>query len=393
MKLNGSFRAALLIALVSFQVNAQAQIPLDIAQRSAEYKQSIALQLSTHYHEIESSLLSQINETKLAVPLSTLITRNKSEIFSTNIEKVEHDYLLLKGINGHGKDILEVRLADPNMIKSWKNGKKPFFAFEPAGDDANWTAIEAYDVDGQIHTFNVYEMPNVPVFVVDANNQYELRAGLKTMQEEMNKLGQKSELLLPDSQKSLDIASINRSALKNPQEKALSTTQLTKIRLNYDNEPWITGKAEVYAIITGIDASRATPQIDLVEMPYLDYDGQDYYPEQTMIIWPRYRWGAVDLILMEQDDGTDYKALAKLIVEAADEILKMIPNPEVQGYTVITQITSKIIDIIPDGALTNDDDHIDTFYTIMQNTSYIDRPGASGNAIATFKPIVISPTK
>ena len=42
MKLNGSFRAALLIALASFQVNAQAQIPLDIAQRSAENKQSIA---------------------------------------------------------------------------------------------------------------------------------------------------------------------------------------------------------------------------------------------------------------------------------------------------------------------------------------------------------------
>ncbi|WP_210444792.1 DUF3103 family protein, partial [Vibrio crassostreae] len=173
----------------------------------------------------------------------------------------------------------------------------------------------------------------------------------------------------------------------------LNTTQLTKIRLAVDQEPWISGKAEIYAIVTGVDSSRLEPQIDLVEMPYLDYDKQTYYPNQTVIFWPRYRWGAADMILMEHDDGTDYKALAKLLVEAAEEILKMIPDPEVQGYAIIAQITGKIIDVIPEGVLVNDDDFVDVYYTLMQNTPYVDRPGAGGNAVASFAPVTISPTE
>ena len=53
------------------------------------------------------------------------------------------------------------------------------------------------------------------------------------------------------------------------------------------------------------------------------------------------------------------RELAKLLVKAAEEILKMIPDPEVQGYAIIAQITGKIIDVIPDGLLTNDDDYVD----------------------------------
>jgi len=85
--------------------------------------------------------------------------------------------------------------------------------------------------------------------------------------------------------------------------------------------------------------------------------------------------------------------LAKLLVQAAEEILKMIPDPEVQGYAIIAQITGKIIDVIPDGLLTNDDDYVDVYYTLMQNTSYIDRPGAGGNATASFEPVTIKPTE
>jgi len=128
-------------------------------------------------------------------------------------------------------------------------------------------------------------------------------------------------------------------------------------------------------------------------MPYLDYDKQDYFPNQVMIQWSRYRWGAADLILMEQDDGTDYKELAKLLVKVAEEVLKLIPDPEVQAYAIIPQITGKIIDAIPDGLLVNDDDYVDVFYTLMQDTSYVDHPGASGNAVATFEPLTINPTR
>ncbi|MCV5640533.1 DUF3103 domain-containing protein, partial [Escherichia coli] len=82
----------------------------------------------------------------------------------------------------------------------------------------------------------------------------------------------------------------------------------------------------IYAIVTGVNPSRDEPTLDLVELPYLDYDNQDYYPNQIIIHWSRYRWGAADIVLMEQDDGTDYKQLAKLLVQVAEEVLKAIPD-------------------------------------------------------------------
>nr|WP_269147700.1 DUF3103 family protein [Vibrio coralliirubri] len=48
----------------------------------------------------------------------------------------------------------------------------------------------------------------------------------------------------------------------------------------------------VNGIKMSVNSRCLEPQIDLVEMPYLDYDKQTYYPNQTVIFWPRYRWGA-----------------------------------------------------------------------------------------------------
>nr|WP_254843627.1 DUF3103 family protein [Pseudoalteromonas sp. SK20] len=44
-----------------------------------------------------------------------------------------------------------------------------------------------------------------------------------------------------------------------------------------------------------------------MDLPYLDHDKTDYSPNQVLIHWQRYRWQAVDLLLMEQDDNTNYK--------------------------------------------------------------------------------------
>ncbi|KJY89478.1 hypothetical protein TW84_12115 [Vibrio neptunius] len=398
MRPNLSISIMLATAVVGFQSNAQNVVDTTDAQSKAEaiaqQKQSIALQISARYADLESSIKSQISEEHLSAPLDTLQSAQPYSAFSQKMQKADRSYRAMKGISEYSDSIMELRIADASMVKNWKEGESPLFAFEPSGDDSNWQYIEAYDVYGQVHQLDVYDMPDVPVLVVDSNGAEELRAGLMAMQAEMKRLGQDTELTTNESAPKpvAKMSKMSRSVAAANVEP-LNTTQLTKIRLNDDQEPWISGKAEVYAIITGVDPSRVEPEIDLVEMPYLDYDGQDYYPGQTMILWPRYRWGAVDMILMEQDDGTDYKELAKLLVKAAEDILKMIPDPEVQGYAIIAQITGKIIDVIPDGLLTNDDDYVDTYYTLMQNTTYVDRPGAGGNAVATFKPVTIAPTE
>lgn len=364
----------------------------------AEQKQSLALQISASYAELESSLKARITEKSLSMPIDKLNSAQPYSTFSSEMQKADLSYRKMKGINNFSDSVLEIRMADETMIDAWKDGMSPLFAFEPSGDDADWQYIEAYDVYGQVHELDVYQMPDVPVFVIDSDGTKELKAGLRAMQAELNQLGMTTQINAEgknsaDNPQKQPLIGKARRSISESEPEELNTTQLTKIRLAVDREPWILGKAEIYAIVTGVDASRLEPQIDLVEMPYLDYDKQTYYPNQTVIFWPRYRWGAADIILMEHDDGTNYKELAKLLVKAAEEVLKMIPDPEVQGYVIIPQITGKIIELIPNNILVNDDDFVDVYYTLLQKTPYVDRPGAGGNAVASFTPVTILPTE
>ncbi|WGS59263.1 DUF3103 domain-containing protein [Vibrio lentus] len=392
--------ATTVVGFQSYANNIDTTDTRSLSENASAQKQSLALQISARYSDLELSLKDQITERQLSTPIDKLNSAKPYSAFSSKMQKADLSYRKMKGVNDFSDSLLEIRMADEAMIEAWKSGESPLFAFEPSGDDSNWQYIEAYDVYGQVHELDVYQTPDVPVFVIDSNGAEELKAGLMAMQSEMQKLGtttqinsdSKTDTSTSKTQKQTFLGKATRSmAMSEPEE--LNTTQLSKIRLAIDREPWISGKAEIYAIVTGVNASRIEPQIDLVEMPYLDYDKQTYYPNQTVIFWPRYRWGAADMILMEHDDGTDYKALAKLLVQAAEEILKMIPDPEVQGYAIIPQITGKIIDVIPDGVLVNDDDFVDVYYTLMQNTPYVDRPGAGGNAVASFTPVTISPTE
>lgn len=122
------------------------------------------------------------------------------------------------------------------MLDVWQEGKiSPLFAFEPSGDDEQWQYIEAYDVYGQIHQLDVYQLPDVPVLVIDNNSSAELKAGLQAMQAEMKSLGQATivQPYLSDNQRAN--APLLASAASSTQP--IQTTQLKKIRLSDDQEP------------------------------------------------------------------------------------------------------------------------------------------------------------
>ncbi|HAS8245668.1 TPA: DUF3103 family protein [Vibrio vulnificus] len=359
-------------------------------------KRELAKQLGENYSSVESTLRQNINAQQLNVPISTLVEQKPQAQMSRRFVQADEQIRTWKGVSEYTDELLEVRLANEAMLAAWQKGDvSPLFAFEPSGDDELWQYIEAFDVNGQIHQLDVYNMPDVPVIVVDNNSTKELKAGLQAMQAEMKRLGQPTQIqpYVVEKERNAAPRMAPQYSLSAETTAPIQTTQLKKIRLSDDQEPWISGKAEIYAIVTGVNPSRDEPALDLVEMPYLDYDNKDYYPNQIVIHWSRYRWGAADMVLMEQDDGTDYKQLAKLLVQVAEEVLKAIPDPEVQAYAIIPQITNKIIDAIPDGVLTNDDDFVDVYYTLMQDTSYVDHPGAGVNAVVALEPLTINPTR
>ena len=362
------------------------------AERISAQKRMLAQKLSQNYKQLAPLLRANINEQHTQAPLSTFLDHQSQLAFTQQMVQADKKIRKWKGIENETNELLEVRLANKNSLNAWQDSKvDPLFSYEPSGDDSQWQYIEAFDIYGNVHQLDVYQAPEVPVFVIDSNSDKELKAGLNVMRAKIKQIS-KSSLV----QQNEELSNHSPSTLMSEQKLTtapIQTTQLKKIRLEYDQEPWISGRAEVFALINGVDPSRDKPTIDLIEMPYLDYDQTDYFPDQVLVHWTRYRWGAADIILMEQDDGTDYAELAVLLMQVAEEILKSIPDPEVQGYAIIPQITTKIIQALPDGILTNDDDFVDVFYTIMQDSSYVDHPAAGGNAVITLEPLEIDPTR
>ncbi|RYU47962.1 DUF3103 family protein [Aliivibrio finisterrensis] len=353
-------------------------------------KRALAQELSRAFPQLENNLKSTINQYQMSASLSDLSTQTKPQpqvrTFMAAMTTANKSEIQARGLEKYTDELLELRLADPSMLARWQAGQSPLFAFEPEGAESEWQYIEAYDIDGNLHYLDVYDIPERPVLVVDTNNREELKAGLALMRDEFKAL-QSSE---PSQQTKPAPYAMLRSAVE-PTE--INTTILKKIQLKDDHEPWISGKAEIYAIVSGVSPERDEPTIDVIEMPYLDYAEQSYPANQIMVFWDRYRWGAADIILMEQDDKTDYKQLAQTILKAASDFLATIPDKEAQAYLIIPQMTSAIIALLPDDLFVNDDDFVDVFYTIMKDTEYTDHSGAGNNATADFAPLIIPKTE
>jgi protein involved in ribonucleotide reduction len=357
----------------------------------ASAKREIALELSRQYIQVLPTLQSDINRYNLTVNADQVL--QSSGIATKALHKSEQAIRSAKGLptkavqkstfkHLDNPNLVQFRLADASMLSDWQQGVPPLFAFEPEGNDKDWANIEAYDVNGNIQLLDVYQLPDRPVFVVELDKQQTIREGLAVMRKI---LAQST-----NSEKQLKSAHPQLSVSKD-EDKPISTTLIDQISLQYDQEPWISGAAEVYAIVNGVNPTRKEPVLDIIEMPYLDYAEKEYYPNQIVIHWERYRWAAADIILMEQDDGTNYKDLATLLVSAAETILKSIPDPEVQGFAIIGTITNGIIKALPDAWFTNDDDFVDAYYTLQEGKTYINHYGSGGNARATFRTLVIDP--
>ncbi|WP_146489800.1 DUF3103 family protein, partial [Vibrio sp. T20] len=96
--------------------------------------QSLALQISERYSDLELSLKAQISQKSLSTPIDKLNSTQPYSAFSNKMQKADLGYRKMKGINNFSDSVLEIRMADETMIEAWKNGENPLFAFEPSGD-------------------------------------------------------------------------------------------------------------------------------------------------------------------------------------------------------------------------------------------------------------------
>ncbi|MCL1126610.1 DUF3103 family protein [Shewanella surugensis] len=345
----------------------------------AHKKRSITQELAVNYKTYGHHLKTQVNQYQLSVNLEKFIYLDKQT--DSNIRKLNQGIRQLKGITQHNTNIIDLRLANANMLTQWQAGQSPLFAYAPEGNDTQWTYIEAFDEAGNIHLLDAHVLPTRPVFIIELNGEQTLKEGIETMHSVFNA-----------ANVNLD-KNILRTDFSTMVDEPLSTTVVKNIKLKNVEESWISGDAEVYAIVSGISPENTdiAPQLDILEFPYLDEADTNYSPNQIVVQWENYRWQAVDIVLMENDDNTNYKNLASAILEAATAVLRLIPDPTVQGYAIIPQLTNAIIQAMPDSWWTNDDDYLDVFYTIFENQTYTNHKGASNNATVDLEPLTIQP--
>lgn len=266
-----------------------------------------------------------------------------------------------------GADIVpEVSLREPAGASDTAN---LLVAWAPPGDKRTWTEIPAYMLGGAPVALDPRRAPDVPVLVVETH-------GRLTMRQEIDN----ANLLLQR-------AGLQRVASKvGPLDATnLPTTLLTSIRLADDHEPWISGAAEIYAIVSGVIGSN-DPQMVLVDMPYLDNDNTTYSPNQIIINWSNFQYQVANIQLFEHDSNTNYQDLITAIISAVGAGGSLAGLPVVQA---ITDIANRIVAAIPSSVFTNDDDYVDSFYTIEETRTYTGRVGASNNATISIQPFTV----
>jgi hypothetical protein len=152
------------------------------------------------------------------------------------------------------------------------------------------------------------------------------------------------------------------------------------------HEPWIKGAAEMYAVVSyiGKDGKGATA---LVELPSVDKKNTKYDLRQIVHMWPDNKYQIANIAFFEHDSGYNYAGLSKIFVTAAASVVSAVVNPT-QTTTlavagIVSELATKVIDALPSGALTDDDDYVDTINTIEKNNPEF-RTGVSGNAKVQF---------
>ncbi|WP_428740798.1 DUF3103 family protein [Tenacibaculum sp.] len=365
----------------SDELNTQLE-PSEQAELNLVNKEEVALKFIDlmQNKDFEKVTLELLKNQKPSVVMSDIL--EKTSEFVQNQESYKS---LVKETSTLEKRANQEEAPDKiEIVEVWMNNPKGnidfsnvLFSFAPKGDESTWSKIKAFTIDKKEVFLDVNEAPNQPVIVIETD-------GFETLKREVAYM---NKYLREEGVQNARFNDLNMQTVSS-KSAGLETTKLDKIRLNDDEEPWISGAAEVYAITSGIKDGDNNPEIKVIPMYYLDYDGTDYYPNQIMLFWDDYQYQAANIQLFEKDDNVNYKDLVSAIINGVFQIIGTVSTQP--WVSVLGQVAGAIIQAMPDSWYTNNDDYVDSFYTIEKNKSYTNYYGARGNAKVNLSPYFIA---
>jgi Protein of unknown function (DUF3103) len=253
------------------------------------------------------------------------------------VRAADRAVLAAKGLPTGTAPLLQLRLADPGMRAALDRGEAPLIAAPPDDDAA--TRVTAYGPDGVTVTLDAATAPQRPVFVVDVDTSTALAAGLDVLR--------------------TTLAAHGITGTVGASSGGYWATKVNAVRLSSDEEPWVKGAAEIFGIASGFGLDGHV-KVDTLTMPYLDYDGTTYYPNQLIVHFSAYKYNLADFVMMEDDGDTNYQSLAVALASALLTI--------VDGGAYIP-LVSAILNAMPTSWWTDDPDYVDSWYTLATSSS------------------------
>ncbi|WP_285802343.1 DUF3103 family protein [Streptomyces sp. RKAG290] len=273
------------------------------------------------------------------------------------VNKADRDLARAKGLSGHTTGLLQIRLGDPSMRAALRASAQPWVAAAPDDDTAG--QLVAYDPQGGVHKLDAEKVPTHPVYVIDIDGERAVSAGMQVLSDELSARG-----VLTTSAKPTRTAA-----------PGFWSSRIKSVRLTDDEEPWTKGDAEIYSLVAGFGQDGKV-RVDPVDMPYLDEDEKTYSPNQILVNWSNYKYDLADVVMMEEDGSTNYKALATAI---ADALLTIV------DLGAFVPMANAVLGAIPDDWWTDGPDYVESWYTLARSASG-PANGARGNGTMTLEP-------
>lgn len=308
---------------------------------------------------------------ELSEILAQLEVTNKNKAVISRLEQAVADSKE-KSVSGT-VEIPELWLHMPEGMSAIN--KDELLVTYPTSDDENEGAkVKAYTLDNEIVYLDPIEEPNVPVIVVDKHGSAAFKAGIAIVNQALKEAGlQAAGKFNPEGQRILNAG--------------IETTRLDWIYLDSDKEPWTSGGAEVYAITSGIRDYSNNPEVSVIPMYYLDHDHKNYYPNQPLLFWDDYAYQSANIHLFEKDDNHNYQELASILVGKITQLAGDLSGKP--WITALGEIGVAVINAMPASTFTNDDDFVDSYYSIEKNRYYYVHRGAANNAQVVLNPYFI----
>ncbi len=297
-------------------------------------------------------------------PLAAGLSGAAARSLASATARADRGVAAAKGLGADLGPLLRVQLADPSMRAALDAGAAPLVA--TAGTDEHARTVRAYDTAGRAHGLDAATLPTRPVYLVDIDATKALNAGIDLLQRELAARG-----VAP----AVPAASAAPAAPAATAAAGWWGTKITSVRVNDDEEPWFKGAAEMFGLVSGFGLDGKV-RVDSVAMPYLQYDGTTYYPNQILVNWSNYKYNLADVVLMEDDGDTNYLALA----QAVAAVLLTIAD---QGAYI--PLVNAVLAALPTSWWTDDPDYVESWYTLAR-TSTGRLNGARGNGWMTVEP-------